>query len=392
MSKHDDLQQLITNHGTVVFLDEPTGELRHGPADNSPTNAFAVVENTRCQLIVRKQGLSFDVTSRPSPIIVTDESEYVAFSNLEIVSYGGGQFALKSKELVLCAEPDGRISLDRTSAGAWGRFTLRPWASNLKTLNICLGHEPFPLAFSDYVDLTIAPFPLNCPGWVEVVRDDYFGVNGHSLSEYAQLLWLYENFDRLTYGYGFVRIFQYRRFVAQKNYGQPSSLPWALRIKPVELANCKPEFDRQCSEELFGAPFQFERGMIQQYADAHILSDLLTFTQFLLEQNILDSNSAVLFLTQPSLIPSCNMGIFRKDTLRWILSTLNQASAFLQSENYTARTGYQRRSLGFLLERLHSYLILMRITAGLSRPVFGHQIIMSETDQISTTTELPQRQ
>jgi len=35
-----DLQQLLTFHGTIVFLDIESGELRHGQAASSPRNVF----------------------------------------------------------------------------------------------------------------------------------------------------------------------------------------------------------------------------------------------------------------------------------------------------------------------------------------------------------------
>lgn len=257
--------------------------------------------------------------------------------------------------------------------------------STPNTLNICLGHIPFPESFCEHVDLMIAPRLVTGPRRVAVVDDSYFGESGSSLSEYVQLLWLYDHFDAIVSSYEYVRVFQYRRFVARIQFGQPSSAPYANWIRADELSQCPNEFSRSCAGELFNRPFQFDGGMLGQYASWHVLVDMLNFSKFLIEEGIFDPLRTAAFLTESKLIPACNMGNFRTATLREILSTLKRAAAFLRSSYFVSRTGSQRRTVGFLLERLNSYLILMRIGAGASEPNFGHHIILSNGPSIPVT-------
>jgi len=258
--------------------------------------------------------------------------------------------------------------------------------STSNTLNICLSHVPLPESLCAHVDLMIAPRLIIGPSRVAVVDDSYFGEFGSSLSEYSQLLWLYDHFDAIVSKYDYIRIFQYRRFVAQNEFGLPCSQPWAKRIRMDELSQHPNEFSRSCAGELFNRPFHFNGGMLGQYASAHVLEDIFNFSKFLIEESIFDPQRASLFLKEALMIPSGNIGTFRTVTLREILSTLKQAAAFLRSSYFVPRSGYQRRVMGFLLERLTSYLILMRIADCASEPNFGHYIIISN-DHIIPNTE-----
>jgi hypothetical protein len=251
------------------------------------------------------------------------------------------------------------------------------------TLNICLGHQSFPSDFHQYVDLMIAPRMIRGPGHVVVIDDSYFGEHGGSLSEYAQLLWLYDNFDNILGTYDYVRIFQYRRFVAKEKIGQPSSNEGALWIPKEELRNCSKEFCRTSTAELFNN--MFSKNVVGQYASVHLIEDIINFSKFLFETGILDSKQTVSFLTGSVIIYACNMGTFRSTTLREVLKTLRDAAEFRKTCYFIPRVGYQRRVVGFLLERLNSYLILNRIQSGLSDGNFGHHIIVSDGPLIGRT-------
>jgi hypothetical protein len=255
------------------------------------------------------------------------------------------------------------------------------------TLNICLGHLPFPCDFHKYVDLMIAPRIVGGPCHVAVIDDSYFGEHGSSLSEYAQLLWLYDNFDTIVDTYDYVRIFQYRRFVAHEKIGRASSHEWARWIPKDKLRKYSKEFSRISTAELFNSPHTPSQGVLGQYDSYHVLEDIINFSKFLLESGVLDSKQTESFLTSSVLIPACNMGTFRSTTLRQILMSLRDAAEFLKTGYFIPRVGYQRRVLGFLLERLNSYLILARIQSGLSDANFGHHIILSDGPLIGITTE-----
>jgi hypothetical protein len=233
----------------------------------------------------------------------------------------------------------------------------------------------------------IAPNLVVGPHRVAIAPDILFGPNGSALSEYAQLIWLGDNFDAITAGCRFVRIFHYRRFAAARPIRGVASTnqPWSTTISVGQLADCGHEFDRYCRRELFNHPVRFKDGMLAQYAAAHVLDDMLSFARFLTESGVFDPRTTAEFLNVDTLIPACNIGTFRSETLRSLLLLLKRASGFLKSPYFVAREGYQRRNMGFLLERLHSFAISMRVQSGESRPNFGHNIVISDSPIVSVT-------
>lgn len=266
----------------------------------------------------------------------------------------------------------------------WGRA-----APRANTLNVCLGHVSFPRDFVGYVDLMLSPRPVMGPSRVIVVDDDQFGEHGSALSEYAQLFWLCDHFDAIVGHHEFVRIFQYRRFVARTRVGQPSNQPHLRWITTEELARREKDFSRFSTTELFNQIYEHPGGMLAQYESAHVLVDMINFSKFLLEAEILGSKRVALFLSDQPMIPASNMGTFRAGTLREILMTLKRAAEFMKTGYFTPRSGYQRRVVGFLLERLNSHLLLHRLKSSLTDASHGHHILISDGPLVTTTKELP---
>jgi hypothetical protein len=266
----------------------------------------------------------------------------------------------------------------------WGRT-----APRANTLNVCLGHVSFPRDFVGYVDVMLSPRQVTGPSRTIVVDDREFGEHGSALSEYAQLLWLCDHFDTIVNHYEFVRIFQYRRFVARTRVGRPSSVPHLRWIKPEELVRREKDFSRVSTTELFNQVYEHPGGMLAQYESAHVLVDIINFSRFLLEAEILDGKRVALFLSEQPMIPACNMGTFRAATLREILMTLKRAAEFIKTGYFTPRSGYQRRVVGFLLERLNSHLLLHRLKSGLTDASRGHHILISDGPVVEITKELP---
>jgi hypothetical protein len=256
------------------------------------------------------------------------------------------------------------------------------------TLNVCLGHLPFPQSCAHHIDLMVSPKLIQGASRLALVEDKIYGPNGSAFSEYAQLFWIYRHIDSLMQDLEYIRIFQYRRFVSAEPpvNGKPSSnLNWATVIMPDELVAYNKDFDRQVLHEIFSTPIQPSGGMLSQYAFAHVLEDMMNFCVFLMEAKILSPMEAAAFLREEILIPSCNMGVFRKKTFTDIYNYLSLAAEFLYSRYFIARDGYQRRNVGFLLERLNCFLILQRIRTGLSEENFGYQMIISSSEVVSIT-------
>lgn len=257
------------------------------------------------------------------------------------------------------------------------------------TLNICLGHLPFPATHAHHIDLMISPCLVVGAKRFALVEDKQFGPNGSALSEYAQLLWLYDHLDEVAAGREFIRIFHYRRFVSVTPPvvgNQSENLVWATTISPEHLNAFEVDFGRYSEYEVYNTPVQFTTGMLGQYAISHVLSDMLRFTDFLLTKELMSPGEAVEFLHQSMLIPSCNIGIWRVETYRLIFGILRDAAQFLYSKEFVSRPDYQRRSVGFLLERLNSYLLLKSMQVDPGRGIYGHNVVISDSPVVSHTT------
>lgn len=125
--------------------------------------------------------------------------------------------------------------------------------------------------------------------------------------------------------------------------------------------------------------------MLEHYATAHVIEDMMYFCAFLVEAKLLSPIEAAEFLREGVLIPSSSVGVFLKKTFTDLVDVLRVAAEFRYSRNFVAREGYQRRNIGFLLERLESFLILQRIRSGLSIESLGHSLAISDSEVVSST-------
>jgi len=256
------------------------------------------------------------------------------------------------------------------------------------TINICLGHLPFPAQSSQYIDLMVAPQLVKSATRLAIVEDNLFGDIGSSLSEYVQLIWILDHLNQIASGREFIRIFHYRRFSARNKpeVGRQSiNQPWSTTINDFEIMNFENDFSRVNNSEIINTPIKLKEGIIGQYASIHILKDLLNFSNFLMDEKILNPHEAARFLNEDHLIPACNIGTFKIDTYKNIFGKIKMASNFLHSDYFTAHTGFQRRSVGFLLERLNSHLILNLIRSAAIPANFGYNIVISNDVEVSRT-------
>lgn len=259
------------------------------------------------------------------------------------------------------------------------------------TLNVCLGHIPFPASFEGHIDLMLSPREIQTASKLVVVPDSTYGDNGSALSEYAQLFWLYDNLSRVASGYKFIRIFHYRRFASPvpPPVGIRSNQWWSTAIQPAQLHHFEAAFGRSVTQELANTPTSLAGGVLGQYADAHHLQDILRFTEFLCARGIMEPKPAAEFLRADTLIPACNIGVFHVKTFREIYRSLRPVSDFLRSPLFTPREGYQRRTVGFLLERFQSYLIIQHIRKrGIRQMNFGYNMVIADTPTIANTIHI----
>jgi hypothetical protein len=131
--------RLYTTHGTVFYVDKVTKELRHGSVSDAVDNVV-FVSNDKVGRLVHRAGaylynIMYNVDSSRSleDSVVADWAS--RSTELEVVPIYSG-FApdqslttnnlvgLKSNNLYICAEPDGRVSLSRTQCLAWEHFRI----------------------------------------------------------------------------------------------------------------------------------------------------------------------------------------------------------------------------------------------------------------------------
>jgi glycosyltransferase involved in cell wall biosynthesis len=124
--------RLYTIWSTVLFVDEETGELRHGPIDSGPDNTLFVPETElvgrfgRGAIVHRRaDGTEMPVTCRSDRCVTIDrpESEDVAVgTKLEIVPLERGLIGLTAGGHFLCAMPNGTLHFQNTWCSSWECF------------------------------------------------------------------------------------------------------------------------------------------------------------------------------------------------------------------------------------------------------------------------------
>lgn len=256
------------------------------------------------------------------------------------------------------------------------------------TLNICLGHKAFPASKSNFVDFHLTPKEIPNLESAIVIADDHYGPDGSCLSEYAQLFWLLKN-PQLLNEKAFIRIIQYRRFVSRAEAGHSiSNALWLKGIRENDLSSFEADFSRFSNEELLNSPTQFSMSIFNQYASAHHAEDFVNFASFLCSASIISEDELPLFFNDAVMIPSCNTGLFTCDNFVADLTLLERASQFMYSSAFKRRADYQRRNMGFLLERLNSFLILKAVRSGKRPPSFGFNKLITEDSICANTVNI----
>ncbi|MGC2528885.1 MAG: hypothetical protein WA639_14135, partial [Candidatus Acidiferrum sp.] len=118
------MRQLETCHGTVVFLDK-NGHMRHGRKTSRPRNVFISVEGETAHPVFRvADGTvhSIYLESGPTPGPAKLDQVSTAQQSFDLIRDDNGTVGLLYSGLLLCAEPDGRITLSRQALGVWERF------------------------------------------------------------------------------------------------------------------------------------------------------------------------------------------------------------------------------------------------------------------------------
>lgn len=123
---------LITSWGTMPCIDPASREVRHEPQSVAPPTVWLITEPSLESEPV-SGWLVHGVGEGVEPIVCgvdksfaapnVEPSEHsLAPTQFEVVSLGSDKIGLKSEGRYLCAEPDGRLTLSRSTCGEWERF------------------------------------------------------------------------------------------------------------------------------------------------------------------------------------------------------------------------------------------------------------------------------
>ena len=119
--------RVFTSHGTVMFVDTRSGELRHGPLEISPPNVALVHEGQHARLtFVRPEAQDDIACLRDYSGVINSEKlkehNDTPGSVFRFVSTPTEEFALTDGSRFVCAENDGRVTLSRSMSGRWEKF------------------------------------------------------------------------------------------------------------------------------------------------------------------------------------------------------------------------------------------------------------------------------
>ena len=209
--------------------------------------------------------------------------------------------------------------------------------------------------------------------------------NGTLLGEYASLFLLYEKLNSENCREGTITICQYRRFVLNIRLGlKAENAPWCTFLTLSQMRDFEPgdKFDPlNNNSSLLASPISVPNGVLSQYGSCHHIRDIMMFAATLIDFGILDENEASDFLSSKILIPSPSCGTFEVAGFMEVIGILKKATEAFFYTNYKKYTDhYQQRVIGFLLERLHSYLLIKNFSQKGLNPfeMVGFTTVLSE--------------
>lgn len=187
-----------------------------------------------------------------------------------------------------------------------------------------------------------------------------------------------------------VTICQYRRFVTSKPIGiRSENQPYANIITPEDASNLLISnlIEPKKNGWLISSLFEVSQSVTFQYAAHHILRDWLRFLSDSYDAGLINQNEVTEAGLTNLLIPAPSTGVFPAKILIEHLKRLENCAVAFKNTGYIQRDDYQRRVIGFCIERLHSYFLLYSL-ANLKinfEDVSGQQIVVSESISVKPT-------
>jgi len=211
---------------------------------------------------------------------------------------------------------------------------------------------------------------------------------GSILSEYEQLFGLasfLESHPRDEYIY----LFQYRKFLSLRQPATRSvNQGYAFVATPTVAPSLFPlhsEFSKIHGGSVLIGPGIQVFSLADNYSKCHHVEDFVAFTLSLALGAGFDERRLRSFIDCKVLLPVPSLGVTTVGFFRDTVQVLKAAWQHFARGYLRPRNGYQRRVGGFLLERLHSFLLYEYVTSGRVIVASGSQVVVSDTPLISLT-------
>lgn len=224
----------------------------------------------------------------------------------------------------------------------------------------CIGHT-LPL-FKPPIDFDmLCPVSLGIPHEL-VIKDDRFGhgIDGGGLAEYSQFFGLHDMLLSGDVSAEHLFLFQYRKFISTQMGGAESVSPW-IRVLTSELAPTlfplQDQLNAFSGRLAVGSIFEFGESISSNYALVHVIDDFVLFVAACAESGVMSNADIKSFATLRGIIPSPSVCCIHVEVFMRLMDILKRVWQIYVRHYQIEREGYQRRVSGYLLERLHSYLL-----------------------------------
>lgn len=178
-------------------------------------------------------------------------------------------------------------------------------------------------------------------------------------------------------------IFSHRKIIVRTKIGDPAKALQFYHEISIDEAKDIPREEiepRPGLEFLIGFPLELDGGVIAQYINSHLAIDLFEYVSMAVEMGILTLDGAQEFAREKYFIPGgCELGVYPTRWVRPMLEMLETLGRRFVTRNAARIESYDRfqvRAVGFLAERLGSFLLLSelrrRFPAGIPQQLCGY--------------------
>ena len=255
--------------------------------------------------------------------------------------------------------------------------------------NFVIGHVRPSIKFPDEFGFVTARPECSTDVLIETELLTQQGLTDRRIGEYHFLFALRKKLESSNTK-GLVTIAQYRRFVSSTAIGVPSQNMSYARVISSQASQSFP-LERLLKpivgDWLLSTATKVSICVANQYAKHHELRDWWRFLSDAIDAGCITNEDSRLASLAGTMIPAPSNGVFPVHAFLTQLQILETAALAFIRGGFIERPDYQRRSLGFCLERLHSYLILRDIAnTGLALDkLSGYQIVVSDTAEVFKT-------